>query len=67
LDYLVNENAEVDIHLADQLLLYAALAEGKTEYSISESTGHLKTNARIISKFIPERKITVSDSQVTIE
>jgi RNA 3'-terminal phosphate cyclase (ATP) len=53
---------EVDLHLADQLLLYAALAEGKTGYRINEVTNHLRTNAEIIGKFLPERKISIGEN-----
>lgn len=47
---------DVDRHLADQLLVYAALSEGKTSFTCPEFTEHLKTNAGVISKFV-EKKI----------
>jgi RNA 3'-phosphate cyclase len=56
LDALDVERWDVDLHLADQLLLYAALGEGATEYRTSSLSGHLRTNAYIISRFL-ERKI----------
>jgi RNA 3'-terminal phosphate cyclase (ATP) len=40
--------AAVDSHLADQLLLYAALAEGGTKFSTSKFTSHLETNAQVL-------------------
>jgi len=40
--------SSVDSRLADQLLLYAALARGKTSYSAPEFTQHLKTNALVV-------------------
>ena len=48
--------ADVDKHLADQLLLYAALADAsgekaETRFKTSEITEHLRTNAEIIKKF----------------
>ena len=49
--------AEVDRHLADQLLLYAAIAEGRTRYKTSEITEHLKTNAEVIRLFIEKNNI----------
>lgn len=53
--------AEVDRHLADQLLLYAAIADGRTRYSTSEITEHLKTNAEVIRSFIEEKKIEIKE------
>ncbi|MGV8176180.1 MAG: RNA 3'-terminal phosphate cyclase [Candidatus Bilamarchaeaceae archaeon] len=61
---------DVDEHLADQLLLYGALAaeEGnaKTEYSIPEITEHLRTNAEIIRKFLPERRMEIGAGSVVV-
>jgi RNA 3'-terminal phosphate cyclase (ATP) len=42
--------AAVDPHLADQLLLPAALAGGVSTYTVSRITGHLLTNADIIRR-----------------
>jgi RNA 3'-terminal phosphate cyclase (ATP) len=58
-------DSDVDMHLADQLLVYAALAHGRTSFKTSEITGHLRTNAEIIGKFI-ERKISVEGNRVSI-
>ncbi len=67
LDELRKENnSDVDKHLADQLLIYAALANGKTEFVTSEITDHFRTNAEIIKKFI-KREIKIEDNRVTIE
>ncbi|MBS3068147.1 RNA 3'-phosphate cyclase [Candidatus Micrarchaeota archaeon] len=67
LDELKKEsNSDVDKHLADQLLLYAALANGKTELVTSEITDHFHTNAEIIKKFI-KREIKIENNKVTIE
>ena len=60
------ENAEVDYHLADQLLLYATLAEGKTTYTTSQITEHFRTNVEIIRKFI-NRKISIMENDIIIE
>lgn len=54
------EKGEVDTHLADQLLLYAALAEGKTTYETSKISMHLETNSEVIQKFY-NRKITLGN------
>lgn len=66
-DELRKETGDMDRHLADQLLLYATLANGKTEYQTSEITEHLRTNAEIIRFFIRDRKIDISDNKITVE
>ncbi|MFW6438258.1 MAG: RNA 3'-terminal phosphate cyclase [Armatimonadota bacterium] len=52
--------ASVDRHLADQLLLYAAIAAGRTQFVTNEVTEHLRTNAWVISQFI-DTDITISE------
>ena len=51
-------DACIEEHLADQLLLYCALASGKSEYTVSKVTSHLETNAFTINEFLPKVKIT---------
>ncbi|MEW6528524.1 MAG: RNA 3'-terminal phosphate cyclase, partial [Candidatus Micrarchaeota archaeon] len=53
--------SQVDKHLADQILVYAALASGRSRFKTSTLTMHIKTNAYIISKFI-ERKIALEEN-----
>ena len=65
LDEFKLETGEVDKHLADQLLIYAALAEGKSVFKTSEITEHFRTNLEIIKKFI-DRKIEVDGNTATI-
>jgi RNA 3'-terminal phosphate cyclase (ATP) len=65
LDTLQREVGDVDSHLADQLLLYGALAEGSTSYATSEETEHLRTNAYIISRFL-DRDIRIEKGKITI-
>jgi len=60
------ETGDVDMHLADQLLLYAALAKGKTQYSTSQLTEHFQTNAYVISHFL-DRRILYSKNSIAIE
>jgi len=62
----INGNATVDSHLADQLLLYAALAKGKTKYTAPKITGHLETNATII-RAMTGRNISIDGNEVSIE
>ncbi|MBI5223806.1 RNA 3'-phosphate cyclase [Candidatus Micrarchaeota archaeon] len=55
LDALKAEKFDVDVHLADQLLIYAALASGSSSYCSSAISSHLKTNARIVSLFLSKK------------
>ena len=64
-DELEKETGNLDKHLADQILLYAVMAEGKTIFKTSEITNHLRTNAYIISHFT-DRKIEHKDNTITI-
>jgi RNA 3'-phosphate cyclase len=52
----------VDPHSADQLLLPLALAEGESEYHVSEVTRHLTTNAAVIKMFL-DRDITIEGEE----
>ena len=60
------QNSDADKHLADQLLLYGTLAEGRTMYTTSAITQHTLTNAEIIGKFRLDRKITIEGTTVSI-
>lgn len=55
------ENAAVDLHAADQILLPLAFAPGQSEFTVSEVTEHLRTNAETIRAFL-DRTITVEES-----
>lgn len=43
----------LDRHMADQILPYLALAQGKSHVTVSEITEHCKTNSKVIEKFLP--------------
>ncbi len=51
----LDSGAALDAHLADQLLLPLALAQGESVISTARITGHLLTNAQIIRAFLPAR------------
>ena len=51
----------VDPYSADQILLPLALAEGRSVYTVSEVTEHLRTNAATLRAFL-DRKIAVEES-----
>ncbi len=44
--------AQVETHLADQLVLYAALAHDTSEFSVSASSDHLATNAEWVQRLL---------------
>jgi RNA 3'-terminal phosphate cyclase (ATP) len=58
--------AAVDSRLADQLLIYAALAKGKSEYRTSKITGHLKTNAEVLCSMTGRNIILGEDGCVKV-
>ncbi|MDP3742650.1 MAG: RNA 3'-terminal phosphate cyclase [Candidatus Micrarchaeota archaeon] len=60
-----NTAACVDEHLADQILLYATLAKGKSEFTTEKISEHFETNAYTIGKFL-EKKIKVEKSKVVV-
>ena len=48
----VKTGAAVDRYVADQLIIYAGLAEGTTRYSVPSITEHVETNLWLIEKFL---------------
>ncbi|MFH0884317.1 MAG: RNA 3'-terminal phosphate cyclase [Candidatus Micrarchaeota archaeon] len=65
-DALKAEGKDVDMHLADQLLLYSVLAKGPTSYGTSVISEHLRTNAYVISRFL-DRPVRLSDGYVAVD
>jgi RNA 3'-terminal phosphate cyclase (ATP) len=61
-EFLAFDRAEgaVDPHSADQLLLPLALAEGRSVFTTTEATEHLRTNARTIAAFL-DRPIRIEE------
>jgi len=58
--------ATVDWYLADQLILYAALADGVSQYRIPRLTEHLETNLWLVESMLGA-KTEVSKNIVTIQ
>jgi RNA 3'-terminal phosphate cyclase (ATP) len=54
-------NAAVDSYSADQILLPLVFAAGRSEFTVSEVTEHLRTNAATIGAFL-DRSITIDES-----
>ncbi len=57
----------VDSHLADQLLIYASLADGKSEFSTPVFSSHLKTNAEVIRAMTGRNIRLGNDRTVSVE
>jgi len=61
----VRSGATVDRHVADQLVLFAALAHGTSRYIVPRETEHLRTNLWLIGQFgvhgVVERRQVVID------
>ncbi len=54
--------AAVDPHSADQILLPLAFAPGRSEFTVSEVTEHLRTNVDTIGAFL-DRSITIEEPE----
>ena len=57
--------ATVDQHIADQLVLFATLADGTSRYLVPRQTEHLASNLRLAEQF--GAKVEVRGKEVTIE
>jgi RNA 3'-terminal phosphate cyclase (ATP) len=55
-------DAAVDAHSADQILLPLAFAPGRSEFTVSEVTEHLRTNLHTIRAFL-DRSIEIEEAQ----
>lgn len=51
----LNSGATTDRHLADQLIIFAALADGTTEYTIPLSTDHVESNLWLVHEILGVR------------
>lgn len=58
--------AATDRHLADQLILFAALARGKTEYLVPSVSDHVRSNLWLVSKILGA-KTEIQGNLLTIE
>ncbi len=54
----LSTNACVETHVSDQLLPYAALASGRSEFTVPEISSHFETNATVIMSFLPRAQIS---------
>lgn len=51
--HYLNSAGALDPHLADQMVLYMALASGESSFTTSRITNHLLTNIWVIEQFLP--------------
>ncbi|NLX11884.1 MAG: RNA 3'-phosphate cyclase [Chloroflexi bacterium] len=60
-----DSGAAVDAHLADQLVLPLALAEGESAFSTTTCTEHLRTNIEVVRAFLG-RPIEIDEAQCIV-
>ncbi len=58
--------ATVDRYLADQLILFAALADGASEYLIPKATGHVTSNLWLVGKIL-KTSATLEGNRLRVE
>ncbi len=59
------KNAPVDMHLADQLILPCALANGTSRFTTCRVTEHLRTNMWVVEQF-GQARLDVTDTTITV-
>ena len=62
IDHLETGEGAVDLHSADQLLLPLAFAPGRSIYTVTRVTDHLRTNVETIRAFL-DRPIRIEESR----
>ena len=68
LDALLASGATLDLHAADQLLVYLALADGPSRFHAQALSSHAETALWLIRQFLPMRaRITPEEKRVQIE
>jgi len=48
----ISSKACFDVHMADNILVYLALADGKSKITVEDVSNHFRTNAYIIERFL---------------
>ena len=59
----LRSQAAFDSHLADQIMPFAAVAKGATEYTTSKITMHQKSNAFVIQQFLGD-VVEISEGEI---
>lgn len=64
----LQSGAGVDLHAADQLLVYAALAAGESRFTVREVSLHAETAMWLIGQFLPVRfRVSRHDNTASID
>lgn len=58
-------HATVDVHAADQILAYLALADGESSFTTRELSSHARTAMWLIEQFLPARFTTAPHGMLT--
>jgi len=64
----LKSNAALDKYMSDQILVYLALAKGKSRVKVEEVTEHCQTNISVIEEILPvEFKIDREKKEISVE
>lgn len=63
----LKSDATVDENMADQLILPLALARGKSSFRTPKITGHIRTNAEVVKRFLDDVKIEIEGNEILVE
>jgi len=64
----LKSGAVLDKYMADQILVYLALAEGKSQIRVEEITNHCRTNIHVIEQILPVMfNINEEKKEITVE
>ena len=61
----IASGANLDVHAADQILIYLALAEGHSTFAVREVTSHARTTMDLVVRFLPVRYILQAAGPLT--
>ncbi len=61
----IESKAALDKYMADQILLFLALADGKSEITVEKITDHVKTNIKVIEQMLGT-KAAIEDTRIII-
>jgi RNA 3'-terminal phosphate cyclase (ATP) len=64
----IDAGASVDVHLADMLIPYFALADGASSFLVREMTNHLDTNIWLVEKILDVKfEVTKADNLIEVK
>jgi RNA 3'-terminal phosphate cyclase (ATP) len=64
----LNTRAALDRYMADQILIFLAIAKGKSQVKVEEITDHCRTNIRVIEEILPvEFHIDENKKEISVE